>query len=373
MLLHAQQLITGTSTDDGVVSEGWVRVDDGRVTEVGHGPAPGAPDISYDGTLAPAYVDIHCHGGGGGDFASADADAVRTAAAHHAAHGTGAMLASLVTAPVDDLCRQLAVIADVVEAGDSVVAGAHLEGPFLSAARCGAQNPAHLVDPDVAAFDRMVEAARGKLRMITVAPELPGAVDLIRAARRAGVVVAIGHTDATYDQCRPALDAGATVATHLFNGMRPIHHREPGPPVAALDASLWCELINDGIHLDPAIVRTVHRTIGDRTVLVTDAMSATGLPDGVYELGGLAVTVVDGAARLTDSGGLAGSTLTMDDAVRRAVTDGIPLAAAIRAATIAPATAVGLTGSGRIVPGARADLLHLAADGSFERVPTDLS
>lgn len=372
MLLQAARFVVGSpNTSEFGEGEGWLRTSGGRIVEVGRGSAPDHPDVQItDGWVAPAFIDIHCHGGAGGDVASGDQDAIRTAARYHATHGTGGMLASLVTASVSDLCQQLEAIANVVESGDTIVLGSHLEGPFLSKTRCGAQNPAFLIEPDIGAFERMITAARGTLRLITVAPELPRTAGLITAARRHGVTVAIGHTDASYEQCRAAIDVGATVATHLFNGMRPIHHRDPGPAVAALDARLWCELINDGIHLHPGIVRTVQASIGDRTVLVTDAISAAGLPDGSYELGGLAVTVSDGAARLTANGSLAGSTLTMDDAVRRAIASGIPMRATLHAASTAPADAIGLADRGRIALGARADLVQVADDGTVTRLPS---
>lgn len=366
MLLHATRLMT--NTPDGDVGPGWVRLDGGTVTQWGHGAPPEPAQRTYEtGLLAPGFVDIHCHGGDGGDFASGEEEQIRRAQAYHAAHGTGAMLASLVTAPVDALCAQLAAVADVVEAGDTVIVGSHLEGPFLSHARCGAQNPAHLTMPDVAAFERMCDAARGTLRMITVAPELPGAEALADAARRAGVTVAIGHTDAGFDDAQAAVQAGASVATHLFNGMRPLHHRDPGPVLAALAGDVFVELINDGIHLHPQIVRHVFATAAPRSVLVTDAMSAAGLDDGDYSLGGLAVTVEDGAARLRDGGSLAGSTLTMDDAVRNAVAAGITLEDAVYAATAAPARAIGRPELGTL-GAAGSTLVHVDDDGTVTPV-----
>nr|WP_243758214.1 N-acetylglucosamine-6-phosphate deacetylase [Allobranchiibius sp. GilTou38] len=361
-LVHAARLLgAGDAVPDG--AEGWVRIEGARVRAVGAGAPSGRADLEFaDGWVAPGFVDIHCHGGGGGDFASADPESIRRAARYHARHGTGAMLASLVAASLDDLCAQLKAVVEVVEAGDTAVRGAHLEGPFLSHARCGAQNPAHLILPDVAAFERLVEAARGTLRMITVAPELPGALDLVRAALRRDVTVALGHTDATYEQCLPAIEAGATVATHLFNGMRPLHHREPGPVGAALDRGLWCEVIVDGIHLHPAVLRMAARAASDRLVAVTDAISAAGLPDGRHELGGQAVVVTDGTARLARDASLAGSTLTMRAAVRRCVEAGMSVPVAVRAATRSPSAAAGLDAYGRIEPGADGRLLHL---GSF--------
>lgn len=289
------------------------------------------------------YVDIHCHGGGGGDFCSADPEQIRTAARHHARHGSQRLLASLVTDTADALASQARVLAEVVDDGDTIVGGIHLEGPFLSGARCGAQNPAHLQLPDLASFDRWLEAAGGHLRMITVAPELPGALELIGAAVEAGVVAAIGHTDATYEQAMAGFEAGASVATHLFNGMRPLHHRDPGPVGAALDAGAWVELIADGVHLHPATLRMIATTAPQRSLLVTDAMSATGLPDGRYTLGGQDVTVAGGAARLTRNGSLAGSTLTMDAAVAHAIDDaGLDADLVARMAREHPRAAVGL-------------------------------
>lgn len=366
MLIQATKLMTNAA--DAAIEPGWVRLEDGAVVEWGHGEAPGPADRTHDeGLVAPGFVDIHCHGGNGGDFASGDADQIRRAQAFHAEHGTGAMLASLVTAPADALCTQLAAIADVVEAGDTAVVGSHLEGPYLSHSRCGAQNPAYLALPDVAAFEAMLEASRGTLRMITVAPELLGADALITAVRNAGVTVAIGHTDAGFDDAKAAGDAGAQVATHLFNGMRPLHHRDPGPVLAALDGDVFPELINDGVHLHPAIVRHVVATKGRRSVLVTDAMSAAGLPDGQYALGGLAVTVDGGAARLTEGSSLAGSTLTMDVAVSNAVSAGIAVEDAVHAATAAPAEAIGRPELGTLRAGTTS-LVHVADDGTATRI-----
>lgn len=348
-------------TPDGII-DGGLRIEEGRITAVGAELTGGE---SLSGALVvPGFVDIHVHGGGGHDMSASPAD-LAGAVRFHRGHGTTTSLVSLVTAPVDALCQQLSWAADLADVGE--IAGAHLEGPFLSHVRCGAQNPDHLLEPDLAAFGRMVEAARGHLRVITVAPELPGALELIDAAVAAGVVAAVGHTDASYEQARAAFDHGATLATHLFNGMRPIHHREPGPVLASLDAGVACETINDGIHLHPAVLREVLARGNDRLVLITDAIDATGVGDGEYVLGGQRVWVRDGAARL-ENGSLAGSSLTMDSAFARAVRNGVELAEASVAASANPARVIGLDDRGDLAPGKRADLLVLDADLAVQRV-----
>ncbi|YAL83819.1 N-acetylglucosamine-6-phosphate deacetylase [Dermacoccaceae bacterium W4C1] len=287
------------------------------------------------------YLDLHCHGGAGGDFGSGDPAQVRAAAALHAEHGTSGMLASLVTADADALLEQIEVLATVIRDGGTPIRGIHLEGPFLSQVRCGAQNPVFLQQPSVPDLQRWLDAGDGLVAMITIAPELPGALEVVEAAVAGGVRVAIGHTDASYEQCMAAFERGASVATHLFNGMRPLHHRDPGPVGAALDAGAFVELIADGEHLHPAVLRTIATARPDRAILVTDAMSATGLPDGDYELGGQAVEVAGGAARLTRNGSLAGSTLTLDAAVSYCVTHGIDPELVDAMASANPAAALG--------------------------------
>jgi N-acetylglucosamine-6-phosphate deacetylase len=355
------QLLRGARvvTPERVLDDGWVLVDGGRIAEVGEGAAPDAAAVEdVPGWLLPGFVDLHVHGGGGHDVTSSPDD-LAAAVDFHRRHGTTSTLVSLVTAPLEALERQLAWIADAA-ADDAGVLGAHLEGPFLSHARCGAQNPAYLRVPHRAEFDRLLAAARGTLRSITVAPELPDAPALIAAAAGAGAVAAIGHTDATYAEAMLGIEAGATLATHLFNGMRPIHHREPGPAVAALRAGLVCEIINDGIHLHPAIPALVAERPG-RMAFVTDAIDAAGMGDGEVVLGGQRVQVRDGQARLVPSGSLAGSTLTMDVAVRRAVREsGLDLVTASVAASGTPARLLGLDGEiGAVAAGLVADLVLL--------------
>jgi len=352
-------------TSRGVVEQGWVAVEAGRIAALGEGPPPdGAEDLA-GAWLLPGFIDIHMHGGGGHDVA-ASPDELAEAIAFHRRHGTTRTLVSLVTAPVDALVEQLGWIADLVAAGPSAdghAVGAHLEGPFLSRAHCGAQNPAHLIEPDPVASSRLITAARGTLRSVTIAPELPGAMELIREVRAAGALVALGHTDASYAQASAAIEAGATLATHLFNGMRPLHHREPGVIGAALAAGLSCEVINDGVHVHPVITSLVAGGPG-RLVLVTDAINAAGVGDGDFVLGGQPVRVRGGVARLVGTGSLAGSTLTMDAALRRAVRYcGLPIEVASAAASANPARVLGIDDRcGAIATGLDADLVVLDDD-----------
>ncbi|MER5393714.1 N-acetylglucosamine-6-phosphate deacetylase [Saccharopolyspora sp. NPDC002686] len=351
-------------TPDGVLDRGWVRVSGGKIAEVGTGPAPEGQVVDLRGQwLVPGFVDIHCHGGGGGSFTSIEVDQARAAIAAHLKHGTTTMMASLVSAPLPDLTKQISALSDLVVDGE--LAGIHLEGPFLSSARCGAHDPAILRAPETSAVQQVLDAGRGTVRMVTLAPELPNGVEAVRQLVDHGVIAAVGHTDAVLSQVVPAVEAGATVATHLFNAMRPLHHREPGPIGVLLeDERVTVELICDLVHLHPAIVQLAASHAGTgRTVLVTDAISATDAGDGTYELGKLPVTVTDGEARLAD-GSLAGSTLTMDVAFRNLVeSGGQSVPAAVAAASTKPAQLLGLDDRiGAIRPGLAADLVVLNPD-----------
>jgi N-acetylglucosamine-6-phosphate deacetylase len=341
-------------TPAGVLDPGWVEVAGDRIVAVGLGGTPTGL------TVVPGFVDIHVHGGGGASFLSADPDEAARAVAFHRRRGTTTTLASLVTAPVDILGRQLSALADLCT--DGLLAGIHLEGPWLNSVRRGAHDPAFLRPPALPEVRRLLAAGGSALRMVTLAPELDGGLDAVRAVVAAGAVAAVGHTDATYEVARASIDAGARLGTHLFNGMRPVHHREPGPVVALLeDDRVAVELVNDGTHLHPAIVRGVVAAIGpDRVALVTDAIGGAGMGDGEYELGGLRVRVSGGVARLASTGSIAGSTLTMDAAFRRAVVDaGLPLEVAARLTSSRPARVLGLDDLGAIEPGRRADLAVL--------------
>lgn len=361
MLLTADTVVTGAE----LLRPGWIEVVGGTIAAIGSGQR--AADIVLGAvTVVPGFVDTHVHGGGGANFSVATADQTATAVELHRRHGTTTLVASLVTASPDDLLRQVRGLAVDVRAG--VVDGIHLEGPWLSTQRCGAHQPALMRDPDPAEIARILDAGDGAVRMVTLAPERDGALAAVAQFCDAGVIAAVGHTEATYEQTRAAIDAGATVGTHLFNAMRPIDRREPGPVVALLeDDRVTVEIITDGVHVDPAIFRHVARAAGpDRVSLITDAMAATGVSDGVYRLGPLDVHVVDGVARVAGTDTIAGSTATMDRVFRFAVThSGLPrddaLLAAARQASTNPARALGLPG-GSLLPGAVADLVVLDAD-----------
>ena len=339
---------------------GWIALAEGRVVAVGTGDPPrthGPVHDLGDALLAPGCVDVHCHGGGGHAFESGAA-AARAAAAAHARAGTTTVVASLVTDEVDALAAQLTALTPLCAEG--VLAGVHLEGPWLSPLHRGAHRAASLRAPEPEDVARLVEVGAGHLAMVTLAPELPGALDAVGRLAEAGVVVAIGHTDASYETTRAAIEAGARMATHLHNACRPTHHREPGPAVALLeDPRVGIETIVDGVHLHAATVRRVAREAGERWILVSDAMAAAGCGDGEFPLGPLRVRVHDGVARVVGAdgaaGAIAGSTATVAGSVRSAVAAGVDLDAALRAATAAPADALGLPDVGRLRVGSRAD------------------
>ena len=375
-------------TPDGVLSPGWLRAERGRIAAVGPGEPPDGDghrgDWLHGHWALPGFIDMHVHGGGGASFTDGGAAGARRAAAFHRAHGTTRIIASLVTAPADELAARTGLLAGLADEG--VIDGIHLEGPFLSAARCGAQDPRYLIDPDPALFARLRAAARGWLKMITIAPELPGADAVIRAAAEAGVIAAAGHTDASAEVTEAAITAGVSHATHLFNGMRPFRHRDPGPAGALLDRQVTCEAVADGIHLDDITIRLIARAAGaGHLVLITDAMAAAGMPDGRYRLGPQAVTVAGGVARLTvpaadgpDArdlaqpalGSIAGSTATMAQVVRHAVTAaGLPAPDVAAAASATPARRLGLTAeAGALRPGLAADLVLLDSDARLATV-----
>jgi N-acetylglucosamine-6-phosphate deacetylase len=362
---------------DGEADGFWVVFDGDRITAAGDGTGwaahagRGADVVDAAGAvLTPGFIDLHAHGGGGFSFddaASGDGstDAIGRALATHRAHGTTRSVLSLVANPVAALERSLAAIADLTER-DPLVLGSHLEGPFLAPGRRGAHNPDFLISPSPSVTERLAAAARGTLRQVTIAPELPGALDATTALAEAGVVVAVGHTEADEELAQAAFDHGARLLTHAFNAMPGIGHRNPGPVVAAIrDERVTAELILDGVHVHPDVARLLIDAAEGRVALITDAMAAAGSADGSYRLGSLDVTVVDGVARLTGrdgaAGAIAGSTLTQDQALRVATSRcGMSLRAAVTALTWVPARVLGIDHRlGRLAPGYAADAVLL--------------
>lgn len=401
-VIHSVRLLTGHED----IADAWVLLADGQIAARGSGSgwrtaanpgpridavagmdAPEAGSLHPDGvvvidgaghTLAPGFIDMHCHGADGAAFDSTDDEAVARALQLHRRHGTTRAVLSLVTAPLSMLEAQVSRIRELT-GGSLGVLGSHLEGPFLADEFRGAHDPELLRTADPASIERLIEVAEGTLVQVTLAPERAGSMAAIKQLVASGVKVAVGHTAADYSQTRAAFDAGASILTHAFNGMRGIHHRAPGPVVAAMaDARVTLELINDGVHVHPDVVRLAFAGAPGRISLITDAMAATGCADGPYRLGSLEVEVLGGVARLAGGGSIAGSTLTLDAALRQAVHEcGVPVQQAIGALTAVPARALGISGHlGDLAVGYAADavLLNAALEvvsvwAAGERVP----
>lgn len=346
MLITAATVVTGTQ----ILRPGWLEIAGGRVHALGSGEPPrplGEGDVALgERTLVPGFVDMHTHGAGGGAFPEATAEASRAAVDMHRSHGTTALIASLVSAHPGELLREVSVLAEQVE--DGLIGGIHLEGPWLAPSKKGAHDPSALRTPEAGEISRVFAAGRGTIKMVTIAPELDGALAAISQMVDLGAIAAIGHTDASLEQTRAAIGAGASVATHLFNAMRPLHHREPGP-IAALveDERVTVEMIGDGVHLHPVLYREVCGRVGDdRVALVTDAMAAAGMSDGAYQLGTLAVDVSAGVAHIAGTDTIAGSTATMDQLFRFALAHGggspdEALLRAVRHTSLTPARVMG--------------------------------
>lgn len=373
-IIHSARLVTPETVEE----SGWVSFRDGVVEERGTGlewrtcaarETTTSIVDAHGAWLTPGFIDIHGHGGGGFSYDNGP-EAIRGALDMHRSHGTTRAVISLVSAPVADLANRLSGIAGMM-ATDGRVLGSHLEGPFLDTGHKGAHEPAFLVEATAESRERLLAAANGTLRQITVAPERPGGMEAVRAFAAAGVTVAVGHTGATYDQAREAFDSGASILTHAFNGMDDLLHRAPGPVAAATrTASVTLEMINDGVHVHPEAVRIVSSAAPGRLALITDAMAAAGAHDGDYLLGTLSVRVEHGIARLTSNGSIAGSTLTLDQALQLGVTEvGLDVRDTIRALTQTPARAIGRGQDlGQLEPGFAADAVLLDDDFRVLRV-----
>jgi N-acetylglucosamine-6-phosphate deacetylase len=330
----------------------------------------GAREISARGkTVVPGFVDVHIHGAGGRDVMEGMPEALEIIAATVARHGTTSMVATTVTASEMETCESVGGIARfILKSGQHAtrelsaeIVGIHFEGPFISPARRGVHPAEWIVPPSQAFLSKVLKEARGMGQIMTLAPELPGALELIAAARRAGLVVSLGHTDANYEQARAAIEAGATHAAHVYNAMRPFSHRGTGVVGAVLTSpKVSAELIADGVHVDEAAMRIlIELKKPERVILVSDGISATGMPDGKYRLGMFEVTAKGGVCRNAE-GKLAGSTLTLDRALRNIVALGVPLGSALRMLTANPAQQIGLgSRKGVLAAGADADLVFL--------------
>ena len=359
-------------------------MDDGSIVEVTSRAAREVPTnirlVDFaDGILAPGFIDLHIHGGAGHDVMEAGAGALPPVERLLVSHGVSSYFPTTVTAPLDATLSALTRLADAIEAAErspqpqngelrARPLGIHLEGPFISHKRRGVHPPENLLAPSPAAFDRFWQAARGHIRVLTIAPELPGALEVIKLASSRGVCVSLGHSNADLDAARAGFAAGARHATHTFNAMRPLDHRDPGILGEVLtDSRLSAEIIADGIHVDPVIVQLFLKAKGpEAAVLITDATAATGMPDGRYRLGSLEVEVKDGRCMVGDS--LAGSVLTMDRAVRNVMQFAkSDLQPAVRLATLNPARVAGVKSGGTLQAGAPADLVVLSPSGEVRK------
>ena len=338
------------------------------ITEIGHFPG----DDGLDATgcyLLPGLIDQHTHGALSYDFSDGPEADIHRMAQHYAAHGVTSFLATTMTLPLDTLCRAGQAVAEFTPApGEADCAGIHMEGPFLSYAKRGAQCADYLHAPDMAFFDQVDAASGHRVRLVTVAPETQGAMDFIRSASKR-CTVSLGHTACNYDTAAAAFSAGASQLTHLFNGMNSLLHRDPAAIGAGQDAGAFAELIADGMHVHPSAIRAAFKLFPDKVVLISDSLRCTGMPEGEYELGGQPIMLSDGLCTLKGSDTIAGSVITVHDALKNVVRFGIPLETAAAAATHNPARALGIEQDrGFLSPGLRADLLLLDSALNIKQV-----
>ena len=349
MIIQAEQAVVEGKLTDSV----WLEIHNGLITSITDGVHE-SPDQSITGVLIPGFIDIHCHGGSGSYFSNQAK--IAEVIAVHKIHGTAGIMASLVTESIEDLKRQITALVPLYESG--AILGIHLEGPYLSHARCGAHEPSLLANPDVAEIKELLEIGKGSIAMITIAPELPWAIEAIKYLSAAGVKVALGHTDGDFKDAAAGTNAGATVVTHFMNAMSKEKIDGSISSFVLLDERLSVELILDGHHVPFGTAKEIIQAIGDRIILVTDAMAAAGSADGSYTIGKLDVLVKDSVARLVSNGALAGSTLTMDTSFKNAINQcGVSIPQAVLMCSTNPAKALGLVDRGSIAVGKRADLL----------------
>lgn len=372
--LHIRGRIVSPAHDisDGVVSVTGERVNAVRPFAEWAAAHPGSPGLAHAGIVLPGLVDVHNHGGAGHRFDTVDQDDAAAAAEYHRRRGSTTVLAGIVAAPPDEMVAQAAALRALAE--DGVIGGIYVEGPFLSETRCGAQDPRYLLEPDPVLTGRLLDAAAGHIRVMTLAPDRPGWKAVARLLTAHGVTVSLGHTDADFTAFRDALlpEGLASSVTHLANGMPPMHHRGGGPVAASLSAAargeVTVELIGDGVHIDSGFGSMVFACASRRVALITDAMQAAGMPDGSYRIGSQQVQVSDGTARVA-GGSLAGGTAHLLQCVGWAVREcGATLAEAVRAATATPAAVAGLIGVGNLHAGSNADLLVVDGDLRLRRV-----
>ena len=353
--------------DQELQKEVWLEIEDGLITSINSGSVP-EYDYRYEGILIPGFVDIHCHGGGGKYFASLTDAEISQVIQTHRAGGTVAGLASLVTEPIPNLLQQIKRLVPFAERGE--IAGIHLEGPYLSHSRCGAHDPALLRIPTIAEVQELLNAGQGFIKMITIAPELDGALEVIEYLAKSGVIAAIGHSQSDAATAQAAIDRGASVVTH-FNNAMPKVVDGPGTMNSAVinELRVSLELILDGEHVATNIVREIFEAAPNRIVMITDAMSAAGSADGTYKIADLEVTVKDSVARLASNGSLAGSTLTMAKAFNHALNEiGVSITEAVHAASTLPALILGRADLGEIAVGKSAQLNHLTKAGLIEPI-----
>jgi N-acetylglucosamine-6-phosphate deacetylase len=366
LAIFAKRIIT----PEIVIPDGIICIEGTRILEVGRRNELRLPTGEFqeyhftDRVIVPGFIDLHVHGGGGHDFMEGTRDAVEVISRHLSRHGTTAYLATTVSASPIATIRAAENLGKLVGQGlgGAIMVGLHLEGPFISEAKKGVHPPAFLRNPSIRIFDELLKMSANTIKLVTLAPELEGALEFIKSVRSRGIHVSLGHSNATFEETLWAVELGASQATHSFNAMRDFNHREPGILGAILtDGRVWAEIIADGVHVHPAVIDILIRCKGaHKTLLITDAITATGMPDGQYKLGELTVKVVQGVCRNTD-GNLAGSTLTQDQALRNVIQwSKTPLEEAVLMCTLNPAQAIGIDSSkGSLEPGKDADLVVL--------------